>query len=154
VPLSPRGEANGFAQRTLKNLEFIESAFKNGEDVHVVTQLTLSLLGLIVYPWEKTFDDQIRTLQLDELEKTGWPRWQVLKGTCDTLGTLIGHLRNAAAHRRVTFSSDSRYLNEVAITFDDHKRGKPEPYWSARIGAEQLYLFCRRFIDLVFNIFD
>ena len=49
--LSPRGTSEGFAQRTRKNLLYIEEASRSGADVHAVTQIVNSLLGLVVFPW-------------------------------------------------------------------------------------------------------
>lgn len=50
--LNPRSDALGLAERTRKNLFFIEAAFERGEDVHVITQVANSLLMLVVFPWE------------------------------------------------------------------------------------------------------
>jgi hypothetical protein len=47
-----RNTIEGFAERTRKNLRFIVAAYDGGQDVHTVTQLINSLLGLIVYPYE------------------------------------------------------------------------------------------------------
>jgi len=44
-----RNHALTFAQRTRENLLHIERAAKAGDDVHVVTQLAISLLGLVVF---------------------------------------------------------------------------------------------------------
>lgn len=146
-----RNDALRFAELTRQNLEYVENAFKRGEDVHVVTQLATSLLGLIVFPREKHFTEQVESLGLDTLVAQGWPRWQISKGTCETLGCLLRHLRNAVAHGRMTFSSDSRQLDEVVIKFEDidpHKRDKPVN-WIARIGAKDLRTFCDRFVDLL-----
>jgi hypothetical protein len=46
--LNDRNSAEVFAQRTRRNLEFIENAGLSGEDVHRVVQISLSLLGLVV----------------------------------------------------------------------------------------------------------
>src|SRR5260221_3584313 len=44
----------GFNERALKNLKFVNSAWDSGStEVHVVTQLITSLLGLIVFPYEE-----------------------------------------------------------------------------------------------------
>ena len=48
-----RNETEGFAIRTKKNMDFIVAAHDSGEDVHVVTQLVLSLLGMVVFPFER-----------------------------------------------------------------------------------------------------
>jgi hypothetical protein len=55
--LNPRSDALGLAERTRKNLLFIEGAFERGEDVHVITQVANSLLMLVVFPWERHFVD-------------------------------------------------------------------------------------------------
>ena len=54
-----RNDALGFAARTKQNLLMIEKAFEAGEDVHVVTQLVVSLLGLVVYPRVTTSQSSI-----------------------------------------------------------------------------------------------
>src|SRR5262245_42778277 len=99
-----RNDAIEFAARTLKNLDFIEGAFNDGEDVHVVTHLGNSLLGLIVFTVEKEFVRFILNQKLDDLAAQGWPMWTIELGTCDTLGELVYHLRNAIAHGRLSFS--------------------------------------------------
>lgn len=154
IMLPSRNEVLGFAARTRTNLKCIESAFDDGADVHVVTQLALSLLGLIVFPWEKNFAQKVTSLSLDCLVNQGWPQWEISIGACDTLGRLIKHLRNAVAHGRVRFSSDSRNIEEVAIDFADCNPGEDRPNWRARIQAKDLRDFCLRFIDLLENTVD
>jgi protein-tyrosine phosphatase len=128
-----RNHALGFAERTRKNLEYIETAFGDGVDVRVVTQLANSLLGLIVFPWEKDFAKSVAKLQVDALVKQGWPRWEIRRGYCRTLGDLVRRLRNAVAHGHMRFSSDSRLLEEVFVEVADFKPDTKEPYWIARI---------------------
>ncbi len=145
-----RNHALGFAARTRKNLEYIEEASDADADVHVVTQLANSLLGLIVFPWEKNFVERVSTLKLDELARQGWPRWEVTKGSCETLGQLVGYLRNAVAHGNMTFSSDSRFIDDVAIHVANYRPGRATtPNWCARIEARDLRAFCRHFINLL-----
>jgi hypothetical protein len=43
----------GFRDRVLKNLTFLNFARNMGADVHIVTELITSLLGLIVFPYEE-----------------------------------------------------------------------------------------------------
>lgn len=64
-----RNDALEFARRTQKNLNHIEVAFNSGEDVHLVTQLANSFLGLIVFPWERNLVEQLKGQSLDELVK-------------------------------------------------------------------------------------
>ena len=144
-----RNDALGFAARTRKNLEHIVRGFNTGEDVHVVTQLVNSLLGLVVFLHERKIVESIATMRLDELERRGWPRIVVTKGECLTLGALVYHLRNAVAHGLIKFSSDSRFMAEVTITIEDRKPRQPQSYWGATMSASDLREFCFRLADLV-----
>jgi HEPN family protein len=151
LPYATRNEAEEFAVRTRKNLEYVINGWKQTHDVHVVTQLTVSLLGLIVYPWEKQFAQRIQSLELNKLEAEGWPNWNISLGEehSRTLGQLANRLRNAVAHRRITFSSDSPDLKEVEFEFEDQKPGAAAPHWRAYIQAPQLLRFCIRFTQLI-----
>jgi hypothetical protein len=144
-----RNNAIGFAQRTRKNLEYIERASVAGEDVHVVTQLANSLLGAIVFPWEQEFVNCMQKLKLDELKKDGWPWIEITMGECKTLYELVYHLRNAVAHGHLEFSSESRNPDAVTITVEDYKPKALSPYWGAQIKAQALREFCLRFMDLL-----
>lgn len=144
-----RNDSLGFARRTLQNLERIEEARQAGDDVHVVTQRVVSLLGLVAYPWEEGFDQSIKSQRLDTLAQDGWPTWSILEGSTETLGDLVHHLRNAVAHRRVRFSSDSRDPRDVEVEFTDARTKTARPHWRARISADDLLAFCRRFVALV-----
>ena len=144
-----RNDALVFAQRTRKNLEIIEMAVKMDPNIHVVTQLVNSLLGLLVFLRERQFLKHVGQQTLDKLVSRGWPRVECTKGECPTLGDFIYHLRNAVAHGRVKFSSDSRDLGEVTIDFEDWKPGASEAYWSACMKANDLRDFCLNLIGLL-----
>jgi len=144
-----RNHTLGFAERTRKNLEYIEAAFSRGEDVHVVTQLVTSLLGLVVFPWEKKFGEYVYTLKLDQLATKGWPQWQMVGRDCETLGQLLRLLRNAVAHGNLVFSSDSRHIEEVTVELENYPTNGASPDWLASIPATELRSFCYRFVDLV-----
>lgn len=147
--LAPRSTSLGFAQRTLRNLEYIENAGGNQAQVHVVTQTVLSLLGLVVFPWAEGFDFSVRNLDYQTLTNQGWPCWSVSLGHSDTLGELIRHIRNAVAHRRIAFSSDSLDSPDVEIQFEDAPSTAAAPNWRATIRADGLQQFCLRFARLV-----
>ena len=145
-----RNDALGFAQRTRRNLEFLEGAYADGQDVHVVTQLINSLLGLVVMPTERKVLSRMHELHLADLYQHGWPHWQILIGSSDTLAELTTKLRNAAAHSNVHFSSDSREPTEVEIEAWNFRRKEDKnPNWRARITAPDLRLFCFRLTDLI-----
>ena len=152
--MKSRNTTSGFAARTRKNLELVESEFRCGSDFHVVTQLVNSLLGIVVVPVgvhkrrHKAFSSR-----LEVLYDQGWPAWDIQLDDAprknrktETLGDLVWHLRNAAAHGRFHFlgSVDSRYLREVEIQVEDAPTGEAPVNWRAQISAEGLYEFCRR----------
>jgi hypothetical protein len=103
-----RNEAIEFARRTKVNLQFIERVKRDGEPVHEVTQLALSLLGLIVIPKEKLLLKQIDEILIADLYAKGWPQWQIILNAggrrTETLGRLIWHLRNAISHGALMFT--------------------------------------------------
>src|SRR5438445_3270259 len=130
-----RNDALEFARYTKSNLDCIESAKAAGNpNVHQVTQLMLSLLGLIVFPWATSFKQSVESLPLIDLE--GGHHWQMQKGTAGTLGSFGSHLRNAVSHRLVEFSSDSGDYDKVSITFSERKNAKIN--WIATINTAHL----------------
>ncbi len=151
--LASRGESVGFAHRTLTNLRRIEQAYTDGHDVHVVTQRVLSLLGVVVFPWADGVEQHIQKLRLEVLGK-GWPTWDIFLGESKTLGDLLKNLRNAVAHRRLRFSSNSRNPSIVSIEFKDRRKPRDPDHWGARISADDLKLFLEKFMELVVDTID
>lgn len=149
-----RGNSFGFAERTRKNLDYIEKAFKSNEDVHVVTQLVNSLLGLVVFPWEANFVKRIQSTSLHELSEKGWPQWNITAGTCETLGQLIRLLRNGVAHKHIEFSSESRLADRVVLTIWNCRKKNEAPNWVASIRADHLRSFCQKFVELLRDTID
>lgn len=155
--LTDRSQAEAFAQRTRCNLEFIEEAGRDSvNDVHRVTQITLSLLGVIVFPWEReTLDSAMQATSLADLDVQGWPRWKITLDEGEqktlTLGRLMYHLRNATSHGRLRFNSDSPEPREVMVFAEDVKPRQEQPYWCAEIQADQLREFCIRVLSLYEN---
>lgn len=147
-----RNDPLGLVERTKKNLQFIEDAAQHGDDVHVVTQLILSLLGLIVFPIESHgFDKDIRNTTLSSLEHKGWPKWDTAVGTINTLGELLRNLRNAAAHNNISFSSEGRELGDVRLTFSNRYNKKAPIHWQASIEAKDLRAFCDQLIFFIMS---
>lgn len=151
-----RNNAMVFAQNTLANLKLIEDRFLGHPDFHPVTQLINSLLGLVVFTQEKNFIKYVAKQPLKELEEKGWPEIAITKDESKrptkTLGDLIWHLRNAVAHGRMIFSSDSRDLAEVTISLEDGPSKSSEPCWKATMTAIQLRELCLRMVDLLINV--
>jgi hypothetical protein len=143
MELASRNESQGFADRTRNNLLFVEAAYESGHDVHVVTQIVTSSLGLVVFPWEHEADVKIRRTLLSTLVLSNWPKWEETEPS-KGLGQLIHRLRNAIAHGKVRFSSEDREASNVIITF-----GSNSAAWQAKISARDLRDFCLRFIELI-----
>jgi hypothetical protein len=96
--------------------------------------------------------ESVATMQLDDLEAEGWSRVKVTKGQddCSTLGQLLRYLRNAVAHGRIRFSSDSREMHEVVVQFEDWKdKRATELYVCFEMEAPALHAFCTKLTTLV-----
>ena len=148
-----RNDALEFAARTRRNLSFIEEQAANGAHVHVVTQLAVSLVGLIVFPKEKLLLSSTKKKTILAMNAEGWPVWHITKDEAKyrtaTLYDIVRHLRNALAHGRLQFTSDSPQITEVAVIVEDKETGHSETDWRAEITAEDLRLFCYKFIDFI-----
>jgi hypothetical protein len=142
-----RNDPLGFAGFAWKNFEFIEQTAKNSPDmpdIHPVTQLVLSMLGLIVFQREQNkiqYSEKIRQTRLDT---TDWPHWIAMSPYCNTLEDLVNNLRHAVAHGHVEFSSNSHDLCEVEVSL--RNPGRP---WAGSIRADGLRRFCLHFKDLL-----
>lgn len=145
--LNSRATALGFAERARKNLMHIEKARASGADVHEVTQIVTSVLGMIVFPWENRFVNRLRERKLDDLYASGWPKWKISIGDANTLKDLVHKLRNATAHGRYQFSSDDRDPEDVHIIVEDASGGKVN--WRGEISSAELKDFCYRFLALI-----
>ena len=152
VSIPSGNEIKGFSDRTRKNLAFIEQEYKDGANVHVVTQVTLSLFGIIAFPFDKY--EALKTVlyqkPVETLMGVGWVK-QVVKLDASskhsptiTINDLCYHLRNALAHGRITFSNDSRELSDLIITFEDVK-------WRAEITGPEAKKFCLKFLDFAYE---
>ncbi len=147
-----RNEAIEIARRTRKNLEYIKAEFDRlGKDskVHLVTQLVNSLLGMVVLPREQYLEVRNEATDWNSLVGQGWPEWDITKGQAETLGQLVRHVRNAAAHGRIAYSSDSRYLHQVTILVEDSDDQGKSINWRAEIRGDKLYDFCIKFAEHV-----
>ena len=155
--LFSRNTTEGFAGRTRKNLGYVKSVFDpHDRQVHVVTHLVNSLLGLVIVPQEWGMDKELKKRTLQTLAGNGKPEWNITlddprgnKPKTETLGTLIWHLRNAAAHGRFEFSGDpdSPHLDKVKIIVKDQPYQDAEMNWRAEIRGDHLYEFCLRLAD-------
>lgn len=158
--LESRSLSTGLAQRTIKNLQFMQRAHESGDDVHIVTQVVNSVLSLLVFPVEKEkmFFEAFASVRLDQppdfnaVQKAlpdfpALPSLTVRQFTgCKNVRRFFMRLRNAIAHRRIGFSSESHDLNEVIITLTDVDRQKAVE-WDISLSAHDLLSLCRYIAD-------
>jgi HEPN pEK499 p136 len=160
-PLESRSLSTGLAQRTLKNLAFVQGAHARGEDVHLVTQMLNSLLGLFLFPVEKErqFFGSFSSVKLsDPPDFTAvhqlheFPLLPSLQcsmfGNCKNLRRFIRRLRNAIAHRHFEIHGESHDLSAVMIRLYDHENEAPVD-WDITLSAEDLGQICSYIADQV-----
>jgi hypothetical protein len=138
----------------LANLDHVLETARANHALHPVTQLANSLLGLVVFPYERAIITKLEKRELASLE--GWPQWDLQVDDSEpakktrTLGRLLWHLRNAASHGRLRFSSDSTDLQDVRLIVEDRpSQPSATVNWRAEISAAQLEGFCRRLAQLI-----
>lgn len=143
-----RNNPLGFAGFAWQNFEFIERAAEHRPDnqnLHPVTQLVLSLFGLIVFPHEQgcyEFNQQVREMVPESLLE--WSSWNA-SSHCERLEQLIENLRHAIAHAGIKFSSPSHKLSEVDVSFCKRDYDTGAIMWTAKIRADRLREFCCNF---------
>jgi hypothetical protein len=157
-----RNRSSGFAQRTIENLDFLKRSAGQC-DVHLITQVINSLLGLLVFPIakpgaEQAFFNEFQYQKLsssdpeivgDSLrENLPIPSLTVTKFEgCRDMRRFFERLRNAVAHNGVEFAEnpDSRSLAEVVVILRDRPRmPKHAPYdWEIRVTAQDLEMLSR-----------
>lgn len=143
-----------FVARTRQNLNHIREAAlvcpgheETGPAVYEFTQLVNSMLGLLVFPQQRFFDN-IPETPLVELEETGWPAIRVSEGfpdKVDNLKALMRYLRNAIAHFNIEFLTQSSQLSGVRVW---NTRGGRRT-WQADLSVETLEQITDRFIEII-----
>ena len=133
-----------FAQRTRTNLRIIEDLQAKGGEAYEVTQLVNSMLGLLVFPKERVFD-QIPQTSLSDLEADGWPIPRVVGDfpQAKDLRELIRYLRNAIAHFHIEFIGET--IQSVRV-WNTSRNGTT---WKAEVGLKELRAIAERFTDLL-----
>jgi len=134
---------------------FIQAAHARGADVHVVTQMVNSLLGLFLFPVEKEdqFFGSFRSVKLSNPPQFAavhqtipefplLPSLQCSKfGNCTNLRKFIRRVRNAIAHRHFEIFGESHDLSAVIIRLYDQEFGAPID-WDITLSAKDLGHFC------------
>jgi hypothetical protein len=133
-----------FADRTRKNLEFIEK----GQPEFKITQLVNSCLGLIAFPRKECFDQIPQTL-ISDLDLDGWSIPNGFRNA-PNLKKLIRHLRNSVTHGHLKFSHDDKYEIVSLIIWDENKQGK-RTWDGGKLSVEELREFVIKFSDSLIN---
>jgi hypothetical protein len=146
--LQGRNGTGEFARRSMKKLEFVVA--QKGADVHPVTQTVSSLLGIVVFPWERNALLAVKKTRLAVATSQGWPSWQMDGPLVDAnkvknVGHLIEQVRNSVAHGKVMFDSDSKKLEEVTVTFESYSQDGSTMKWRGVIRGDRLADFYRKF---------
>lgn len=153
----PPAETRAFAHRVRLNLEAVEAVVSVAPaKAHRVTQLVLTLLGLIVLPKASRYLDAAGDATLAALSSQGWPAWHISHdssrrpdGAADTLGDLLWHLRSTVTSGQIRLTAGDRPFEEVSIYFDQQVAGGDITTWSASITAPDLRVFCLKLADLI-----
>jgi hypothetical protein len=148
-----------FARRTRANLDFIEAVkqsdvAENRSEVRVfeVTQLVNSLLGLLVFPKQRYWDQIPDDLYCVWVEKHGWPVCDIeWLRTEDTLRELIRRLRNGLCHDRFKFAKGSDgQVGGLEVSDQKSDEGKAE--FRVKLSINDLRAIAYRFSTLIESI--
>jgi hypothetical protein len=153
----PPTETRAFARRVRLNLEAVDAvASVAPAKAHQLTQLVMSLVGLVTLPRESHYLDAAGDRTLPDLAADGWPVWTIKEDlsrrperTADTLGDLLWHLRSTIASGQIGMTAGDRPLAEVVVYFQQQVAGGDIATWSASIGAPDLRTFCLKLIELI-----
>src|SRR5262249_3441429 len=123
---TPPTETRTFAHRVRLNLDAVDAvAAVAPAKAHQVTQLVLSLVGLIVLPRETPSLHIAGHERLADLAARGWPTWTIVNdlsrrpgASADTLGDLLWHLRSAITSGRIRTTAGDVPFKDVTIFFD------------------------------------
>ncbi|HLY43991.1 MAG TPA: HEPN family nuclease [Stellaceae bacterium] len=133
-------------RRTIANLQFIE-VHKDRNGPYEVTQLINSFLGAVCHPWE-AYRAELCTKSLAEAAAAGWPnitKERPKDRDPDSLGDLVGLMRNAVAHGNAQFLPGQ--AGEIrALRIWNENRGKRT--WGSLITVDDMRRFLIKFVEL------
>ena len=153
----PPTETRAFANRVRLNLDAIDAVVSVAPTkAHQVTQVVLTLIGLVVLPRESHYMDALGDSNLNTLATQGWPTWTIAndlsrrpEGAADTLADLLWHLRSTITSGQIRMTAGDKPFAEVSIYFDQHVAGGEIVTWSASISAPDLRTFCIKLAGLI-----
>ncbi|MFN8050481.1 MAG: hypothetical protein U0Q22_03505 [Acidimicrobiales bacterium] len=159
--LSSRNSYDGIARRSIRNLDAIDAQLNGSHSAatkasapvpHLVTQIYLSALGVLLHPWEAHLRSHQALSIIDNSDLVVHQDDSTVPATSLSADhEVLRHLRNAIAHGRITFSTDSPVPEDVEITFVDGVRrdGLFVAEWTASIRADQLRRLVRDLADFL-----
>ena len=153
----PPTETRAFANHVRLNLEAIDAVVSVAPaKAHQVTQVILTLIGLVVLPRESHYLEAAGDGNLSTLATKGWPTWTIAhdlsrrpEGASDTLADLLWHLRSTIASGQIRVTAGDRPFADVSIYFDQQVAGGEIVTWSASISAPDLRTFCIKLAGLI-----
>jgi len=153
----PPTETRAFAKRVRLNLDAIDAVVSVAPaKAHQVTQVVLTLIGLVVLPRESHYMEAVGDGNLNMLAAQGWPTWTIAhdlsrrpEGASDTLADLLWHLRSTIASGQIRMTAGDKPFADVSIYFDQQVAGGEIVTWSASISAPDLRTFCIKLAGLI-----
>ena len=153
----PPTETRAFANRVRLNLDAIDAVVSVAPTkAHQVTQVVLTLIGLVVLPRESHYMEALGDSNLNTLATQGWPTWTIAndlsrrpEGAADTLADLLWHLRSTITSGQIRMTAGDKPFAEVSIYFDQQVAGGEIITWSASISAPDLRTFCIKLAGLI-----
>lgn len=140
-----------FAERTLANLESIEKLQVEQPEgtYYEVTQLINSLLGLLVFPQQRYFN-QIPKVPLLELRRQGWPipENKTQSPEIVDIKRFTRYLRNAITHFNIVFLEDTTTEQIIGIKVWNINEDK-EKDWEIEFPLDELRDFTKCFIKYI-----
>jgi len=155
--MPPPAETRAFARRVRLNLDAVDAvASVAPAKAHQLTQLVLSLVGLVALPRESHYLEAAGHRTLNELAAEGWPVWTIEEDfsrrperVADTLGDLLWHLRSTITSGQIRMTAGDRPLAEVIVYFEQQVAGRDIATWSSSISAPDLRTICVKLIELI-----
>lgn len=142
-----------FARRTKKNLEILEQIKKDSPskkiEIYETTQQINSLLGLLVFPRERYYND-IPETPITELANMGWAIPKVIDGypQATNLRELVSYIRHSIAHCNIEFLNQDNEISGLKVWNKKHG-SKGRIIWKAEITIQDIKIFTDKLSELI-----
>lgn len=144
VMYSPEQMLQDYAERTLKNLNYLEMCVTSyGRQVYEVTQVINSLLGVVVFPHEMA-SASIPALALETLPPAQWPEpVRDMNQYFVTLPEFLRCWRHAIAHGHIHFlpNADNDIESVMFEATCDHNRQNVD--WKISLSVDEMFVLVR-----------